>query len=164
LGRNWGVIALLITIPLEALLLKITLHQTILRSLGLSAAANVVSAIFGVIAIILAGRYFYDHAFFCVSLSYVGTVIIEYLVLERLTRPAVAASRLLLFDLVANPRKLSWNRRSGFDLPVCPSLSHYSVVWVTTFPARVSPLLDGSPASPAEAAFYPSLSTKSSAC
>jgi hypothetical protein len=101
LGPIYGILLLLPTIPLEAVFLKFFLRQPFTGCLITSAKMNFASAVIGVL-------YFSSFAFVETDsnigwlLTFLGTLIIEYIFLFWLVRPRPSWWKLLLFDILAN--------------------------------------------------------------
>jgi hypothetical protein len=103
LGPFWGIFAFFIAVPLEAVLIKLFLDQSWLRSMLVSLAMNFVSSLFGAVLVILYGYLFGLIPFpVTVLLLFVGTVLIEFIFLLILIRPRISWITLGLFSFMAN--------------------------------------------------------------
>jgi len=63
-GPIWGILALIFTIPLEAVFLRLLFHQSITRSILVSLVMNFVSSVCGAVFIFFNG-FITTHPLFC---------------------------------------------------------------------------------------------------
>ncbi|MBN2086159.1 MAG: hypothetical protein JW748_13150 [Anaerolineales bacterium] len=100
-GPIWGIFALIVTIPLEAVFLKIFLHQSTARSIGISGLMNFVSALCGA-ATIFFSAFFTSYPEIYIPLFFLGTLLIEYPFLFRFLQPAASFWKIILYGLLVN--------------------------------------------------------------
>jgi len=101
LGPAWGIIALIVTIPLEALFLCLLLNQSIVRSVCISAMMNFFSSLCGA-AIIFFSAFIMDLPFVYIPLFFLGTLLIEYPFMFAFLQPAASLNRIVLVGLLVN--------------------------------------------------------------
>jgi hypothetical protein len=101
LGPIYGILLLIPTIPLEALFLKLFFDEDADRSFFISLVMNIASAMLGVV-------YVSSFAFIETDsrigwpVTFVGTLVIEFIILVRMIDPRTSRWKILLFDFLAN--------------------------------------------------------------